>query len=309
MAQTTSYSKTKYEYEGVIGCPIQLEGNKFYCISIPAEYVTKWCTEPYKISLLCYLLFHRTVVDTVTFSIKEAVAECGYFPKYGKNSINEKMINALREMCQEGFITINDYDNLDENTKLPPQVVISINYDKIKRKLQKEKFVVLYYDEFIKTTALGNNHTTTSMVLVTYLYLKMNIIHRKLEYNGYRYTNRDRYRTNNPEAYNDYYSVLGQTLEISRKNISVIVNNLVDANLLKVYQRVMPSSNSIKVKSPKLNKSPTIFVLPYKRMNGKEYESGQDYYEREAQNKLLKLNKRYKIKEKGGDEYELREEQ
>ena len=239
------------------------------------------------LSVFAYFSVKRGLDNTVTFSVNQIVNWLNRQPNRNKVGINNKVLECIKFLHEKGYLSItNPVKNASINE-------IAFNVDKVREECNGHSFIILYLDEIKKIlgyqkTSDEKTHIGNEIVLLVFLYLKYGTFKRPNKLMLQEMTNNvekavEERRKNSPEAFDDYYYKIAENLGLSSRAVSAATKILHDLGL--VYFEELPRYKH----GDKWRTDHTIFAFMYKRERGKLLASGRAYYEREVENKKLKL--------------------
>ena len=279
--------EAEYEYPS----PTELEGDATIYFMVPqslAETIL-WSdnVNRHLLPVFAYFSVKRGLDNTVTFSVNQIVNWLNRQPNRNKTGINNKVLECIRFLHAKGYLT------LTSPVKNAAINEITFNADKVREECNGHSFIILYLDEIKKILGYqkpgkDNYHLGNEIVLLVFLYLKYGTFKRPNKLMLQEMSNNvekdlERRRKNSPEAFDEYYYKIAEKLGLSSRAVSAATKILHELGL--VYFEELPHYKH----GDEWRTDHTIFAFMYKRERGKLIASGRAYYEREIENKKLKL--------------------
>ena len=279
----------RYEYSS----PIELDEDSKNYFVIPSSIILNNDMSEKRITIFSFFSMYRGLGSSLFFSVNNIVRWTGKQPNRNTNGINNKVIQTIGYLKDEGYLT------LSEELTNSSCIEAIFNLSKISQECERERFAVVYLDELkhilnykflnSKDTFLNND-----IVLLVFAYLRMKIYRRKNRLmpeeinvnnkNNHQFDIETR-KLKAPEAYDCYYYEIAEELNISARTVSKAVDVLNELGL--IYSESLPR---IKYEN-KWRTDHTIFCNAYKREGSCLLVSGNKYYLSEVENKKKKLKK------------------
>lgn len=264
---------------------VKLDSNHF---SIPSSIIENLDMNEKRITVFSYFSKHRDLENELLFSVNHIVRWMGRQPNRTANGINNKIIQVIQYLADEGYLTLSEEINSSS------YIDAVFNLAKIKQKCDEERFAVIYLDELKQILNYQNDtFSNNDVILLVFAYLRMKIYRRKNKLlpqeinldnkNSHKYDIASR-KTRSPDAYDCYYYEIAEKLGLSARIVSKAVAALNDLGL--IYSEPLPR---IKCEN-KWRTDHTVFCNTYKREGNHLLISGKDYYLTEVKNKKKKLN-------------------
>lgn len=275
----------KYEYSR-----IGLKGLASKYISIPSKVITDDELDVKAVSILAFLKIHCGLNDTVSFTIPDMVRWCGGKPDRGMNGTSEKYLVALDKLADRGYLTylseksrsryMKCLFNSDFYSKQCTDGYSSVYLDEIEKIMQYKK----------KNTR--DNRVTSTNIFLVFAYLRHSIKRRPNELKPEERTLdgiKER-KERIPEAFDGYINDIADSIGISAKTVSKVVDILEEDLKLIVTDRAFRVRN----KDGEFRTLPIIFANAYKRESSNLLLTEKDYSRLEIEAKARKI-KNYKI--------------
>lgn len=279
----------RYEYPS----PIELdEASKNYFI-IPSSVILNNDMSEKRITIFSFFSVYRGLGSGLFFSVNNIVKWTGKQPNRNANGINNKIIQTIEYLKDEGYLT------LSEELTNSSCIEAIFNLSKISQECERERFAVIYLDELkhilnYKNLNLKDAFLNNDIILLVFAYLRMKIYRRRNRLmpeeinvnnkNNHQFDIEAR-RLRAPEAYDCYYYEIAEELNISARTVSKAVDVLNELGL--IYSESLPR---IKYEN-KWRTDHTIFCNAYKREGNCLLISGSKYYLSEVENKKKKFKK------------------
>lgn len=263
---------------------VKIDSNYF---AIPYSIILNSDINDKRVTVFSYFAKHRDLENELLFSVNHIARWMGKQPNRTANGINNKIIQVIQHLVDEGYLTLSE--------ELNNYVYIDavFNLSKIKQKCDNEKFAIIYLDELKQILNYQNDtFSNNDVILLVFAYLRMKICRRKNELfpeeinknnkKDHQYDIESR-RIENPDAYDCYYYEIANELGLTARIVSKAIIAL--NNLGLIYSESLPR---IKLGN-NWRTDHTVFCNTYKRENNYLLASGEDYYLTEVKNKKKKL--------------------
>lgn len=264
------------------------EDEKAY-ISIPSSMIYQHDNDKVFL-LLIYILFYVGVNNLLMINIKQVLQ------LYHYSDTNEKVIGQFKEafllLKQKEIIDFSLDDLQHSRAKF---FKIRLNRTKFNNffSSESEYYAMLYYDELLKAVEYKQQHNAVNLsaVMITLCYLKLCIPKRvNIIPLSYESLTIEEYQKVLPEAFNCYIYDIAQNTNLSAYAVSKAVKILKELEFIE-YKIVQRWKHAEKWKRQHL-----IFSLKYKREKGKLLAKGNQYSNREINNKYDMLVRKKIIK-------------
>lgn len=196
-------------------------------VKIPREIIYDKDIGDKRVILFSYLCSRRALDDTVAFSISELCHWSHLKPNYHDGKINQKYLEVLELLSQQGYFT--DYPDFQ---KLSNEKKNSTDYYNVSLDIQKfdtpDSFGIIYFDELdkilnfkeeLKDTDIDISRMSSAYILLLLSYLRVNM-------------NRNQ---DKPLCCYRLYQKISEDIGLSERYISRIVEILDVMNIIK-YQ-------------------------------------------------------------------------
>lgn len=268
---------------------VKLDSNYF---AIPSSIILNSNMNDKRVTVFSYFSKRRDLENELLFSINHIVRWMGKQPNRTANGINNKIIQVIQYLADEGYLTLSE--ELNGSSYIDAVFNLSKISQKCKDDKEKERFAIIYLDELKQILNYQNDTFSNSdVLLLVFAYLRMKIYRRRNELlpeeiniddkNNHQYDIASR-KIRSPDAYDCYYYEIAKDLGLSARIVSKAVAVLNDLDL--IYSEPLPR---IKFEN-KWRTDHTVFCNTYKREGNYLLASGEDYYLTEIKNKKKKLN-------------------
>lgn len=284
----------RYEYSS----PVELDIDSGSYFVIPESIIVNADANmnEKRATIFSFFSIFRGLNQSLFFSVNNIVKWMGKQPNRNANGINNKIVQVIECLEDEGYLTLFE----EINNSSP--IMATFNLTKISKECEHDRFAVLYLDEVNKILNYKNpnskdTYLNNDVVLLVFAYLRMKIYRRrnKLMPEEVNFDNKNSYaydinarRLRSPEAYNCYYFEIAEELGLSARIISKSVEILSELDL--IYYEPLPRIKYRDENGEKWRTDHTIFCNAYKREGSYLLTSGKDYYLCEVSNKKKKLN-------------------
>ena len=273
--------KKVYEYSSLV----KLDSKYF---AIPSSIIKNIDLNEKRVTVFSYFSKCRDLDNEVLFSINHIAKWMGKQPNRTANGINNKIIQIIQCLIDEGYLTLSEEFNVSS------YIDAVFNLSVVQSRCDIERFAIIYLDELKKILNCKNDaFANNDILLLVFAYLRMKIHRRKNDLlpeeinidkkNDHEYDICKR-RLESPDAYDCYYCEIAKDLGISARIVSKAVSILNELGL--IYSESLPR---IKYGN-KWKTDHTIFCNTYKREGSNLLACGEDYYLAEVENKKKKLN-------------------
>lgn len=268
--------------------PVKIDSNYF---AIPSSVILNSNINEKRATIFSYFSKRRDLDGDLLFSINHIVRWMGKKPNRSANGINNKIIQVVEHLNDDGYLT------LAEKLNSSSYIEATFNLSKITHECEHERFAIIYLDELNKILTYYNDakdaFCNNDVILLIFAYLRMKIYRRKNKLmpeeinldnkNNHEYDISAR-RIRCPEAYDCYYFEIAHELGLSPRIVSKAIIVLNELKL--IYSEALPR---IKYEN-KWRTDHTIFCNTYKREGNYLLVNSKDYYLSEVKNKKKKLN-------------------
>lgn len=278
----------RYEYTKTL-----LAESESKYISIPLSVITDTRLDIKRVSILSYLRIHCGLNDIVGFTIPDMVEWCGCKPDRRTNGTNDKFLNVVDNLSEDGYLTYLNQQSRSSYMKC--KIDMKYYYKEC-----SNGYAIVYLDEIekimnYKRCNSKDSSFSNTTILVVFAYLRNKIIRRpnelKPEERSVDGINDRRKRL--PEAYDSNVVNIAEEIGISSKTLSKIIDIL--ENELKLI--VTDTAYRIKNGNGEFRTLPTIFANAYKREDRYILNTGDEYSKTEIETKAKNMQD-YKIKRK-----------
>lgn len=277
----------RYEYS----CLSKLESDAAIYFTIPSSVILNKYLGERRISTFSFFSVIRGIDKRFYFSINSIVEWTKRKPDRHKNSINQKFIETVCSLEEDGYIELYEKP---QNTCC---TMGKLNIDKINEECSLNRYCVLYLDELNKIFNYRNSNLkgtsiNSDTILLVFAYLRMKMFRRrnKLLPEEINFNNKGSHdyditirRRNNPEVFSGYFCDIEEELGIPSRSISKIVDILKELEL--IYYEKLPRTKH----NDKWTTNHTLFCNYYKRMENYLLADGENYYMNEINNKKKQL--------------------
>lgn len=282
----------RYEYSS----PVELDGASGNYFVIPASIITNKEINEKRSTIFSFFSMCRGLDHKLMFSVNSIVYWLGKKPNRHSNGLNEKIIQVIDYLEDEGYIKLYE----DINHKPLTKALFSLS--KISKECEQDRFAVIYVDELEKILEYKNLNSkdiylNNDILLLVFAYLRMKIYRRRNrlfpeEINSDNKNNHQHdinvRRLRSPDAYNCYYSNMAEDLGLSPRTVSKAITILSELDL--IYFESLPRIKYYDDDGEKWRTDHTVFCNAYKREGNYLLISGSEYYLTEIENKKKKLN-------------------
>jgi DNA-binding transcriptional ArsR family regulator len=282
----------RYEYSSFSELDID-SGNYF---AIPESIILDTEMNEKRVTVFSFFSIFRGLNRSLFFSINNIVKWTGKQPNRNANGINNKIIQVIEQLINNGYLTL--FEELNNSSSIKA----SFNLNKLSKECEHDRFAIIYLDEVDQIISYKNENSkdvylNNDTLFLVFSYLRMKIYKRRNRLmpeeincdnkNSHQYDINAR-RLRSPEAYNCYYSEIAEELNLSPRTVSKAVDVL--NNLGLIYSEALPRIKYCDGKSERWRTDHTIFCNVYKREGNYLIASGKEYYSIEIENKKRKLN-------------------
>lgn len=282
----------RYEYSS----PIELDGTSGSYFVIPSSIIMNSDIDEKRTTIFSFFSMCRGLDQKLLFSVNSIVYWLGKKPDRHSNGLNEKILQIIDYLKNEGYLKL--YDDINHK----PLTKAFFNLSKISEKCDQDRFAVIYVDEVEKILEYKNLNSkdtcfSNDIVLLVFAYLRMKIYRRrnKLFPEEINCDNKNNHqhdinmrKSRSPDAYNCYYDDIANELGISSRTVSKAIMVLKELNL--IYSESLPRVKYLDGNIEKWRTDHTMFCNTYKREGSYLLISGKEYYLTEIANKKKKLN-------------------
>lgn len=285
----------KYEYDAITN----LKGTAANYFTVPKSVIVNTELDYRRVSLFTYLRSYKGLNDRLCFSVPLFLKWANLKSDTHSGGMNDKIIETLDSLNDLGYVTY-----LSEKPKNKTFCIdLQFNTQQVYEECSGDRFAIVYIDEIEKIMTYKDANSkdayfNCNAVLLVFVYLRMAIYRRINELNPEeRYPERIKDRKERlPEAYNDTYKDIAETLGLSERIVARAVEVLEQLGLVMVRE-----AYHIKNEEGEYRTADMIFSNMQKRDKGKLLASGYDYAFAEIAQKaknINKYNKFYFLKEK-----------
>ena len=277
-------AQEKYEYES----KTDLKDDSRVHFNIPASIILNNDAGKKRIAVFSFFSVYKGLNNKLFLSVNCLAEWTGKIPDRHKNGVNGKLIESIE------WLKKNEYINYSEIAKHDSCMEVSFNSQKIIEECNCDRFALIYLDELKKIFNYQNpNSKDTSLssdnILIVFAYLRMMIYRRKNKVLPEKANcSIEDIKAESTDVYNSYYKEIANNLNLSTNTISKIVDVLNELGL--IYSEPL-SRTKCDEKGEKWLTNHTLFCNFYKRENTYLYNSGENYYTTEIENKKKILNK------------------
>lgn len=278
----------KYEYPS----PVELNDISANYFVVPASIILHKDANEKRVTVFSFFSVYRGLNYKILFSVNSIVNWLGKKPDRHKNGLNDKIINAINSLKDEGYLTLSE--ELNNSSFLEA----AFNMKQISDNCDNDRFAVIYVDELEKILKYQNPNSkdaflNSDVILTVFAYLRMKIYRRRNKFfpeeinidnkNNHQYDIEAR-RLRSPDAFDCYYYEIADDLGITSRTVSKAVIALNELGL--IYSESLPRIQ----RDGKWRTDHTVFCNMYKREGSNLLTNGDSYYLSEIENKKKKLN-------------------
>ena len=283
-----TFQMERFEYSSFVELD-SISGNYF---AIPSHIIFNSEMTEKRATIFSFFSIYRGLNCGLFFSVNNIVKWMGKQPNRNANGINNKIIQDIDHLKDEGYLT------LSEELTNSSCIEAIFNLSKITNDCENDRFAIIYLDELKKILNYQchnskNAFFNNDIILLVFAYLRMKIYRRrnKLFPEEINIDNKNNHqhdievrRIRCPDAYDCYYNEIADELGLASRSVSKAVAALYELEL--IYYEPLPR---IKFNN-KWRTDHTIFCNAYKREGNCVLTSGKEYYLVEVKNKKKKLN-------------------
>lgn len=272
----------KYEYDKV---PLTDMASKF--IYIPLSVIVNKELDIKRISVLSYLRIHCGLNDLVGFTISDVVEWCGMKPNNRDGKVNDKFLDIMDGLINEGYLTYLTQKNKSNYMKC--QFNMNCYYEKC-----SEGYAVLYLDEIEKImnfkSSQGNSISNTTLLLI-FAYFRNKIKRRPNELKPEERTldGIQKRRERIPDAYDSNITDIAKELGMHKQTLSKAIDILEQELELIITDKAY----RVKNENSEFRTLPTIFANAYKREDRYLLVSEEEYGRTEIELKAQLMKQYY----------------